>query len=743
MPPAAGLRAPATLHRDEWGIPHVRARTAWDAHLALGVAHAQDRLFQMELTRRRALGRAAEWLGAEAAEADALARRLGLEAACRRDLAALGGEARAMLDAYAAGVNAHLGSGAALPPEYAALGAVPEPWEAWHSVAVMRRLGLLMGSVWFKLWRALALPVVGAEGVARLRYDDGGRDGLCIPPGATAARVGMDLAALRPAMAALLEAMGPDETGGGSNNWAVSGARSATGRPVLAGDPHRVFEMPGMYAQAHVACDEWDAVGLTVPGVPGFPHFAHNGRVAYCVTHAFVDIHDLFLEQFEDGGARVRTPGGWAETVRRTEVVRVRGGADRTVEVWETPHGPVVAGDPAGGAALALRSVQFAVTDRSFDCLPRMLRAGGVSELFEATRGWGLIDHNLVAADVAGRIGHLVRARVPVRPRANGWLPVPGWDAAHDWRGFIAHEDMPCVLDPPGGVIVTANNRVVADGEPYLCTDCHPPYRAERIMALIAAGGPFAVEDAARVHADVLSPVAPLFQARLARMAVPEGAGAAALRALLLGWDGRMGAGSVAAAGYNALRRAATAVLLRRSGLSDVAGGTWGAVAPGVSPAGQLWWTLPALLRADDATLLGGWGWDQVLAAALEEAAGEPAAPWGEVHRPRLSHALRGMAVPAMPAVGGDGDTVLATGIVPAAGPAATYGALSRYVFDVGDWERSRWVVFHGASGDPESPHHADQAAAWGACEMVPMRYDWAGIEANATSTQVLRPAEG
>jgi penicillin amidase len=157
-----------------------------------------------------------------------------------------------------------------------------------------------------------------------------------------------------------------------------------------------------MYAQHHLACDAFDALGLTVPGVPGFPHFAHNGRVAYCVTHAFMDIHDLFLEQFDAGGAAARFGDGWEPVRTRSETVAVRGEPDRTVTVVETRHGPVIAGDPASGAALALRSVQFAETDLSFDCLPRMLEAGSVAALFEATRGWGLIDHDLVAGDTGG-----------------------------------------------------------------------------------------------------------------------------------------------------------------------------------------------------------------------------------------------------------------------------------------------------------------------------------------------------
>ena len=300
-------------------------------------------------------------------------------------------------------------------------------------------------------------------------------------------------------------------------------------------------------------------------------------------------------------------------------------------------------------------------------------------------------------------------------------------------------------------MIVTANNRVVADGDDYLCTDCHPPYRAQRIAALIADRPSFAIADAATLHADVLSPNATLFQKRLAAMPDPGGA-AGEIRRAILAWDGRMDAASVAATHYNALRRAATMILVERSGLARAGSQEWGAVPPGLSPAGQLWWTLPALLRADDPSMLDGWGWDDVLTAALAEIASGSAArlaarPWGETHQPRFQHPLS----PSLPEaarfdppsfpIGGDGDTVMAIGLVPASGPAGTYGALCRYVIDVGAWENSRWAVFGGASGNPDSPHYADQTTPWSACAMVPMRYDWAGIEAVATARQTLRPA--
>src|SRR5215472_11714452 len=278
----------------------------------------------------------AEWVGQAGLEADRLARRLRAAAASIRDYGELGREARAMVDAYADGVNAYLRTHPA-PPEYRMLGCTPEPWEGWHCVAAMRQRGYLMGSLWYKLWRAAAVGVVGAENVAKLRYDDGGSDRLCIPPGADAIRWIASLTDLRDSIEALSLLAGPADTAGGSNNWAVGPARSATGRPILAGDPHRVFELPGMYAQMQLACDRFDVVGLTIPGVPAFPHFAHNAHVAWCVTHAFADIHDLYVEQFDrTDPSRYLHRDQWLQAATTAEDIQIRGRSSASVEIVET-----------------------------------------------------------------------------------------------------------------------------------------------------------------------------------------------------------------------------------------------------------------------------------------------------------------------------------------------------------------------------------------------------------------------
>jgi penicillin amidase len=737
----------AQIYRDRWGIPHVRAASMLDLFAAQGYAHARDRLWQMDACRRQMEGRWAEWTGPAGVRADALARRLGAGTSSLRDYGALGAEARSMVDAYAAGVNAFIAAGP-LPMEYGLLGVTPEPWQGWHCIAAMRQRGYLMGSLWFKLWRASAAAVLDPADLVKLRYDDGGEDRLCIPPGADAERWLASLADLRPSLDALALLHPADATGGGSNNWALAPGRTATGRALLAGDPHRVFELPGMYAQMHLACDEFEAIGFTVPGVPGFPHFGHNSRVAWGVTHAMADIHDLYVEQFDrDDPARYLYQGEWLTATTRTEEIAVRGGPPVTVDVTETRHGPVIAGDPARGAALTLKSVQFAETDRSLDCLIPMLRAGSVDELFLAVRGWGLIDHNLVAADTGGHIGHLVRAVVPRRPRINGWLPVPGWTGEHEWDGMIPADQMPRAGDPERGFLVTANNRVVTTipgtGD-YFCTDAHPAGRARRIEELLSGSSPVGPADMAAIHADDASEPARLFQSALAGAVLAQagrlGEQARAVADLIAGWDLRLSPDSAAAACYERLRWALARLVTQRSGLGPLTdpGHELMGLPPGTSAVTQVWWMLPGLLRADDTSLTGGAAWPELLTEALAEVAGgDPGAVWGDLHRARLAHPLAPVFPEAAAALspqgarlGGDNETVWANGCYAPSGTSAVYGAVARYVFDVGNWDACQWIVLAGASGDPASPHYLDQHEPWSRCELIPMLWDWDEIAA-------------
>jgi penicillin amidase len=732
----------ADLFRDAWGIPHIRARNRDEAFAALGFAHARDRLWQMEALLRRGTGRYAEWLGKSAVPSDILARQVNTTGASLRDFDLANAETRGMLESYARGVNAFIATGQK-PIEYGLLGVEPGAWLPWHSIAVMRQIGFLMGSVWWKLWRAAALPILGVEGAAKLRFEDGGSEMFCLPPGLEKGPYRAALEDLRAGVEALMEVAAPDVTGGGSNNWALAPERTATGRPLVAGDPHRVLEMPNMYYQTHMACDEFDVIGLTVPGVPGFPHFAHNGKVAWCVTHAFVDIHDLYVERFSPDGKSSLFKDQWEPLRFRREDIVVKGEAATTIEVAETRHGSVIVGDPGTGWGLALRSTQVTEPDRSFEALLPMMRAATVETLYEATREWGLIDHNLVSGDTRGNIGYRVRAKVPRRPASNGWLPVPGWNGEHEWNGMVDWSRMPAAVNPPERAIVTANNRVVETSEDYLCTDAMPPHRARRVWRRLEALGKATVEDMASIHRDLETIPGAEFRERL--RGVTATGDAAKLRDLIVGWDGRMDAGSLAATAYNATRLALTKLVAARSGLAAATQNPIAKVSPGINPENQLWWTVLGLLRNDDRALLGGASWNELLGEALTAAAKTPLKAWGEAHLPKLTHPLSAL-FPAEAAtldresapVGGDNDTVFATGCAASLGARAIYGSLSRYVFDVGAWENCRWIVFHGASGEPGNRWHMNQNATWAAGEMVPMLYDWTKVVGEASSRQRL-----
>jgi penicillin amidase len=348
-----GLEARAEVWRDAEGIPHVRAASRRDLFVAQGFVHAQDRLWHMEYDRRRAYGRWAEYAGPAAAAQDALLRRFRLGPSAHADYAHVNAETRAMLDAYAAGVNAFLGTTRTLPVEFRMLGARPEPWEPWDSLAVFKVRHVEMGPWQAKLWRARLLRHLGPERAAELCPGTQPSPMLIVPPGMEYRGPAPD--GLWPMADAEAALAGLSDLGAGSNNWAVAGSRTASGKPLVAGDPHRALDVPNVYYQEHLACPEFDAIGLAFPGVPGLPHFGHNAAVAWCVTHAMGDYQDLYVERFDlerDGAAsrRYLFRGEWREAETTRETIQVRGAEPVEVEVTVTHHGPVILGRRSGRA---------------------------------------------------------------------------------------------------------------------------------------------------------------------------------------------------------------------------------------------------------------------------------------------------------------------------------------------------------------------------------------------------------
>ncbi|GGY56736.1 penicillin acylase family protein [Streptomyces omiyaensis] len=681
------------VYRDAYGVPHLRAADPAELAFAQGRVTARDRAWQLEVERHRAQGTTAAFLGAGETGWDVFARRVRLADTARRCLARLEETDPQTADwvrAYADGVNDGLAEGARRAPEFAATGLAPGRWEAWTPLAVWLSTHILFAGFPTKLWRDRVATGLGEEWTE------------------------------------LFAADGPATAG--SNGWLVAGERTASGAALVAGDPHRFIEAPGVYQQIRLACPAYDVVGLAVPGVPGLAHFGHTGRVAWAITNAMADYQDLYRERLRrtaDGGVEALGPDGWRPAAAHTETVEVAGGAPVTVELVETARGPVLTDDgPAEpGAAwegLSLRYVPRVTGLLGFEVLPRLLAARTVADVDTALDAWVEPVNVVLAADTEGGLLHRVAGHVPVRDRANSLRPVPAWEPGHDW----AAKPAPLPRAEVRGRAVMANARGLAAP---LGVEFAPAHRADRIAELLDASDAWTPEATAAVHRDTDNRAA----ARL--LAAVEAAGelspaAAELRGRLLAWDRRMEADSADAGLYAAVRGA---VVRRLAGHEVFAGLRGPAPHPEVF---HPWLYLgPRVGLALETLLVAG----PVPAAdvartvreALEEtAAGEPPAVWGATHRLAPWQALPDPADAAAdrwPGLGGDHDCVLSTSSAPGYTDLSARASAARYVWDLADRERSGWIVPFGASGVAGDPHHEDQLPLWLRGELAPVTTDW------------------
>ncbi|MBI3974374.1 MAG: penicillin acylase family protein [Chloroflexi bacterium] len=786
----SGLRAPVTIYRDSYGVAHVRAANEHDAWFGQGLAAAHDRLWQMEYDRRRAAGRWAEVVGRSGVAGDTLARRLQLERAARDDVEAMSAQTRAMFEAYAAGVNAFIGSERPLPLEYALVGLAPERWEPWHSVASFKVRHVLMGVWQKKLAQAQLLARVGPDTYARLDGRPPAGSPVILPPGAPYRRL-LDEAIddIRQA-AAHLGFLAEAEAG--SNSWAVHGSRTTTGTPVLCNDSHRALDVPNVYWQVHVACPAFDVIGATFPGVPGFPHFGHNGSVAWSITHTGADYQDLYIEAFDpEHPGRYRTPDGWAGAERTVERIEVAGGAPVEIEVWRTRDGPIVHGDPRRGMALALRYTATDEPCRGFEALRPMLLAKTVAELHETQRPWVDPVNNLVSADTSGNIGYLTRGFLPLRSpatsRAHRQFPAPGWTGECRWIGRVPFEQLPQAINPPEGSIVTANQAVVSGDEPYIADSFSPPSRAERIVELLSANGRMTPAQIIAMQGDTTSRPAQTWVRLLGRSGPFDG-DAERARSLLAGWDGNVLPESGPALLYGYFRRA-----LARALFEPIVGAdTWRWLTSGESPATHALvsrWMANAVAaverdqaserraegeatpRHGDAETLGEGaptapagpprvrvredavmraleeGWQQ---AAVRFGADPARWTWAAAHATDARHTLAARSPeraarfdPPRVGMGGDGDTIQAASYLWGERPEFPITGLSVYrqAVDLGDVACSSYVVPGGVSGEPGTSHFTDQLERWRTHQRIPMHYGEVDVRAAAVRALELKPA--
>ena len=752
-----GLEEQITILRDRLGIPHIKAESEHDAFFGQGFATAQDRLWHMDYDRARAYGRWARFVGADGVEHDTTMRRFSIRQSVEEDWAALSEEARAMFEAYADGVNAFIRSTTALPVEYSLIGVVPEPWRPQDSLAVYKVRHIMMGVFEGKLWRARLLNALGAERTAELvkGYQPGHL--VIVPPGED--YVGEFLNGVEELQAGLgaVEWMKDDDAG--SNSWALDGSRTASGKPLVAGDPHRGLDTPNVYYQNHVSCPEFDVIGLSFPGCPGFPHFGHNARVAWCVTHAGADYQDLYVEKLRDGqhGREYEFEGEWHLADVRTESIQVLDGRNVRIDVTATEHGPIVAENADGSRGLSFKYTATSGPNLGFECLRRMLYAQNADEIDESMRDWCDPCNNFVFADVDGDIGYLNRGQVPMRSMANAWLPVPGWTGDHEWNGHIPFDHLARIRNPENGLIVTANNRIVnADYPYYIALDFAPEHRARRILERLSGIDNATVEDMASIHAEITSIPAQVYK-RLIVGAPGMDPIAESFRGDLENWNGQMDRDSTAALIYSAFRECLHRAIFRHllGPLYMEANSAEGRGAPGHLR--QLASLLVTHAENDDITLLPpGEDWNSMVVEAMNGAARQleptlghdaPLATWGALHHTRPRHPLSSVYAdaadrldpPGYP-MGGDGDTPQA-GSFASTDPFVMSGmSVARYVWDTADWDNSRWIVPLGASGHPGSEHYTDQAPIWAHVDLVAATYSWDRVQDEAVSIQAVKP---
>jgi penicillin amidase len=737
-----GLRAPVEIRRDRHGVPHIAASSLEDACFAQGFVHAQDRLWQMELNRRVASGRLAELFGARAVEADRFLRRIGLRRAAQLEEGSLFAEERTLLAAYAAGVNAAVKAmGRRLPLEMRLLRLRPEPWTPTDTLAWSKVLALnLCVNFESELFRAAVIARIGPERAAALELAGCEPEPVTSEPGSTAARVAAEVARRYAEAKAYL----PFGAMGASNAWVVAGSRTASGKPILANDPHLALQLPSLWHEAHIAAPGYEVIGAGLPGAPGIV-LGQSRAVAWGFTNSNADTQDLFVERFDrERPDRYRFRDEWLEARRVREVIRVAGGEDIVEEVLVTRHGPVLARE--GDTALALR---WTADDPAHvvAALVAMGRASDAKAFREALRLWSCPSQNVVFAD-AQDIGYVMAGAVPIRARGDGFIPVPGWDGEHEWLGWIRFDELPQAWNPSAGYVVTANNRTIGqDYRHHISWDFLNSHRAERIERLLLDAGKLGVDDCRRMQLD---------QRCAAGLALAEAIGALAPRSELeaaalphlRGWDGEASADSVGAAIYEVclleLARAAfepaigaelTAELLGRARQNPISLGS--------TVLGRYTGLLARALRARDARFLAAIGreaWEPLLAEALtrgvnalrERLGGDPAQwRWGRLHRLSLAHPLSAAALlrPLFPGrdvpIGGDVDTVMQTAVVPHQPFAARASAPSwRHVADCADLAVSWSALPGGQWGHPRSAYWLDRFERWLRGELTPLSMD-------------------
>ncbi|GMR02114.1 MAG: penicillin acylase family protein [Acidimicrobiia bacterium] len=796
----AGLKGEVEIIRDSMGIPHIYADNVEDLFLAQGYVHAQDRFYQMDFWRKISYGELSSMFGSSQIETDTFIRTLGWGRLAEIQYERETEENRVILDAYAAGVNAYLAtqSPSDLSFEYSILELLnhnytPEPWTGAQSLAWGKVMAWdLGGNHGTEIDRALALGSLPPERVAQLYPSYPGDRNPYIVELTDAVAMGTPVelrvpvsstVALQSAGAAI-DALnritgGGSETGIGSNSWAVSGDLTPTGSPQLMNDPHLSSQMPSIWYQVGLHCRTvteecpYDVAGFSFAGVPGVV-IGHNANIAWGFTNVGPDVQDLYIEKINpDNPNQYELNGEWVDMEVRTEIIEVAGSGTREVTVRSTRHGPIISGiyeplddfDMAGVDLPDNYAVAFRWT--GLDDVPSVVgpilgidRASDFDEFREAAFLFAVPAQNLLYADIEGNIGYQMPGNIPIRANGDGTVPVPGWTDEYEWNGFIPYEDLPVVLNPESGYIVTANNAVIDEGYPYLITkDWDYGYRARRIVDLVTSNFGIGLEDQATIQFDSYDlnaeRIIPFLEGAMMAAADRELGGLEldALRVLSL-WDRQNFANSTGAAVWNVTWRN----LLARTFRDELPEQLW---PEGNSRWFEVVWNLldaPNDAFWDDVTTPKVETRDDILVesffAAVDELrdtlGGEVASwKWGDLHTMTFVNQSLGLSGVGLiddrfnrgpfPASGSK-SVVNAVGWTATEGYEVDWLPSMRMLVDLGDLTKSRAIHTTGQSGHVDNEHYDDMIPLWLAGETAPFLWDRSDVEADAEARLILSP---
>jgi penicillin amidase len=743
----AGLTQAVIVTRDSLGIPTITASDLNDLFFAQGYVTAQERLWQMDMTRRFASGDLAAILGPDFVSVDREQRILGLRQAAEKAVAAMDATQRAQFQAYANGVNAYIADHSkTLPMEFRFLTYAPHVWTVEDSLLVGLSMTEFLNHGYYKeiLLKEKALAQLGPDLTAELFVNSSWRDH---PPGSE----GQSLANQLPSdLTPDEEESGPPRTKGakpapskapaqaaprsslqpltipttdatpeirfhaGSNNWTISGAHTVTGKPLLSNDMHLDLRLPNTWYEAHLICGDFDVVGVTLPGMP-YVIVGHNRYVAWGFTNLGPAVEDTFIEKFNDKGEYL-TPQGWTQPEHRKEIIRVKGKPEVNLDVVVTRHGPIITSlVPSETRQLAL---QWIIYEPGTTKIPFFLvnSARNWDEFRAAFSTFGAPGQNVVYADMDGHIGYQATGFVPIRASGDGSLPVPGDTDAYEWTGFIPYDEMPRAFDPPSGIIATANGRISPNGYPRaMSIEWDSPYRTERIYKLLSKPKKYSAADMLAIQTDVVSELDRFCAERFVYAIdhTPKASDRAKSAAdIMRGWDGKMSTDSAAPTiAYHS--RGKLNELLLKPKLGD----DWKEYTRWFM--GPVW--LENVLSHQPLQWLpsGYTNYEELLTAAVEVAVTDSKTPsslnrwtWGRVHQIDIKHPfwsnfpiLKRGASPGPQPLSGDGLTVKQ------AGP--RFGPSERFTADLSNLDDSTLNIVNGQSGNLFDDHYNDQWDAY------------------------------